>query len=63
VAYALRVTDFRWARGKPAEAEAQRDLADLVVLDLMLPTAAASISSEAARARPWKPVIVLRARR
>ena len=64
VAYALRRDGFSvGVAGNLAEAEAQREKADLVVLDLMLPDGSGFDFIGALRAaRPAKPVIVLSSR-
>jgi two-component system catabolic regulation response regulator CreB len=64
VAYALRRDGFTVGiAGNLAEAEAQRDQADLVVLDLMLPDGSGFDFIGTLRAmRPGKPVIVLSSR-
>jgi two-component system catabolic regulation response regulator CreB len=64
VAYALRRDGFSVGlAGNLAEAEAQREKADLVVLDLMLPDGSGFDFIGALRAaRPAKPVIVLSSR-
>ncbi|HEX6276076.1 MAG TPA: winged helix-turn-helix domain-containing protein [Polyangiaceae bacterium] len=64
VAYALRRDGFSVSlAGTLAEAESERDRADLVVLDLMLPDGSGFDFIGALRAaRPGKPVIVLSSR-
>jgi two-component system catabolic regulation response regulator CreB len=64
VAYALRRDGFSVGlAGTIAEAEAQREKADLIVLDLMLPDGSGFDFIGALRAvRPAKPVIVLSSR-
>src|SRR5262245_27308382 len=64
VAYALRRDGFSVGiAGNLAEAEAERDQADLVVLDLMLPDGSGFDFIGTLRAmRPGKPVIVLSSR-